>query len=137
MHYRRWHKHGDPNICGIGGSGRRRIPPSERFWPKVNKAGPAPEHRPELGPCWEWTAGQAPHGYGAFAIGGREGAVGAHRFAYELLVGPIPDGLSVLHHCDNPPCCNPAHLFLGTRAENMYDAIAKDRVPQLTTGGRR
>jgi hypothetical protein len=51
----------------------------------------------------------------------------AHRIAYELAYGPIADGLQVLHRCDNPPCCNPAHLFLGTIKENIHDAMAKGR----------
>lgn len=133
MHYKRWHKHGDPHYCGIGGSGGRRVPAEQRFWPKVNKDGPVPVHVPELGPCWVWTGAKAPYGHGAFARGGKGRAVGSHRFAYELMVEPIPNGLCVLHRCDNPCCVNPEHLFLGTQADNMYDAIAKGRVPQLTS----
>ena len=52
------------------------------------------------------------------------------RYAYEIWVGPIPDGKSVLHRCDNPACCNPAHLFIGTQLDNMRDMIAKGRGPK-------
>ncbi|MDP9301284.1 MAG: HNH endonuclease [Actinomycetota bacterium] len=75
--------------------------------------------------CWPWMGSRIPFGHGRFAVDGR--LVAAHRFAYELLVGPIPEGLCVLHRCDNPPCCNPDHLFLGTIADNNADMIAKGR----------
>lgn len=81
--------------------------------------------------CLEWTgATTRPGWHGRISINGR--LVMAHRVAYELWVGPIPVGLSVLHSCDNPPCCNPAHLFLGSQRENMRDASAKRRTgPQI------
>lgn len=96
----------------------------ERFWSKVDRNGPTPVHRPELGPCWVWTAGLI-SGYGRFAAGHRE-SVGAHRYSMQQQ-GPIPDGMFVLHKCDNPPCVNPAHLFLGTASDNMADKTAKGR----------
>jgi len=55
------------------------------------------------------------------------GVIRTHRLAWELANGPIPDGLSVLHHCDNPPCCNVEHLFLGTQTDNHADMVAKGR----------
>jgi hypothetical protein len=65
------------------------------------------------------------HGYGSIYADGR--LQKAHRVVWQVEHGPIPDGLHVLHQCDNPPCCNPAHLFLGTHADNMADKIAKGR----------
>ena len=103
-----------------------RSPLVERFWAKVDRSGPGPEHRPELGPCWQWTASRTRAGYGKFSI--RRGCFEeSHRVSWRLHSGPIPDGLWVLHHCDNPPCVRPSHLFLGTNADNVADMLAKGR----------
>ena len=75
--------------------------------------------------CWEWTASKTHDGYGKFGLAGR--MQGAHRIAYELYVGTIPEGLCVLHRCDNPGCCRPDHLFLGTKTDNARDCINKGR----------
>ena len=69
--------------------------------------------------------GHTNHGYGVLKINKKN--VRAHRFAWELENGPIPDGMIICHHCDNPPCCNVKHLFLGTDADNVADKIAKER----------
>ena len=69
--------------------------------------------------CWEWARVRNQHGYGQLRVAGR--MVYAHRLAYELGVGPIPDGMHVLHQCDNPRCINPAHLSLGTHSQNMKE----------------
>jgi hypothetical protein len=91
---------------------------AERFWPRIDQSG-GPDS------CWIWTGGTA-SGYGRMGIKGRE--VGSsHRISWQLHFGPIPGGLHVLHRCDNPPCCNPSHLFLGTQADNNYDREAKGR----------
>jgi hypothetical protein len=92
----------------------------ERFWAKVDRAGPEE--------CWGWRAGRQRYGYGSFWTGRTIGMDKAHRVAYELAVGPIPAGLEILHDCDNPPCVNPNHLRVGTHAENMEDARTKGRL---------
>ena len=94
----------------------------ERFGAKVDIRG-ADE-------CWEWTAIRSPaaSGYGIFvAKSGAGGLVRAHRFSYALANGEIPKGALVCHKCDNPPCVNPNHLFLGTHSDNQRDSLAKDR----------
>lgn len=114
-HYMRWHKYGDPLFL---------VPyvnrDHERFWAKVNKDGPLPELRPDLGPCWVWT-GASTVGYGAFRLGRQRVTVGAHRWAYEETIGPIPDGLHLDHVCRRPICVNVenGHLEPVTPAENI------------------
>lgn len=86
-----------------------------RFWYHVDKSGE----------CWIWTASCGEKGYGQFKVG--KTMERAHRVAWELENGPIPDGIDVLHTCDNRKCCNPKHLFLGTDLDNMRDMINKGR----------
>jgi hypothetical protein len=74
--------------------------------------------------CWLWDR-SCHAGYATFRLKGR--LIGAHRAAFEAFVGEIPDGMSVCHKCDTPRCINPAHLFLGTQADNLRDMFAKGR----------
>lgn len=94
-----------------------RVSPAQRFWYYVRI-------NDESG-CWEWTGGKNNRGYGLFKVDSK--MVATHRFAYEMMVSDIPDGIFVCHKCDNPPCCNPAHLFLGTRSDNVQDCLSKGR----------
>lgn len=98
-----------------------------RFWSKV-----AITAHPDR--CWEWQAGCNKYGYGKFKRNTQP--CRAHRVAWELINGDIPDGLHVLHTCDNRKCCNPKHLFLGTNQDNMDDKVAKGRQHKVPTGER-
>jgi len=94
----------------------RRPSLEERFWNKAQKGDG----------CWEWQASVTNRGYGRFTDRSHHTSA-AHRIAWELTNGPIPDGLFVCHHCDNPKCVNPAHLFLGTNIDNVRDMESKGR----------
>lgn len=77
--------------------------------------------------CWIWSAGRAGPKWNQYGHFKAEGQIKAHRFSYQLYVGPIPEETCVCHRCDNPLCVSPAHLFLGTYLDNNRDAIAKGR----------
>ena len=95
----------------------------ERFWSKVDKGGPIPEQRPELGPCWNWTAYCDPQGYGRFGIGSRADntrtSALAHHWSFTDAYGPIPEGKEIDHLCRNPSCVRPDHMEAVTHAENV------------------
>lgn len=126
MHYGRWYRNGDPLLLLRA--------TEERFWSKVNKNGPVPEYKPELGPCWLWTRALDKDGYGRFTYEGRPGR--AYRVAYQIFVGPIPDGLQIDHLCQVHACVKavadehgPAHLEPVTQLVNVLRS-------EITMAGR-
>ena len=96
-------------------SGKVGRPLEERLWAKVAKGDE----------CWEWSGGKNDKGYGL--IGLRKKLYYVHRLSYEWHLGPIPDGMLVLHSCDNPACVNPSHLSLGTVQDNSNDMVERRR----------
>jgi hypothetical protein len=90
---------------------------TKRFWLRISKSSPDE--------CWPWQASKKRDGYGQVKYEGKMQL--AHRIAYRLSFGEIPKGKLVCHHCDNPPCCNPSHLFIGTDADNRRDMVQKGR----------
>ncbi len=101
---------------------KRQKTSEQRFWEKVDKTGP----------CWNWTATKNNWGYGQFY---EESAhILAHKWAYKTFIGPIPKGSVIRHSCDNPSCVNPQHLSLGTRQDNVDDAVKRGR---LAKGDKR
>lgn len=93
-----------------------------RFWPKVAAVGNVCE-------CWEWTAAKLKSGYGVLGVGGRTAC--AHRIAYEISIGPIPDGLEIDHLCSNRSCVNPWHLEPVTHQENQRRGLAGETMAQI------
>lgn len=89
----------------------------ERFWARVDKSGD----------CWLWTGYRMPDGYGRVSLEWGQMRL-THRLSYEWAFGEIPNGMYVCHHCDNPACVRPDHLFIGTQQDNMSDASRKNRI---------
>ena len=122
-HYSRARKHGDPNVVlPHTKPPLNSRPKRERWEAKIRHSDHATNG------CCEWVGAHSSFGYGQLRTGQRGLIEMAHRLAWEFEVGPIPEGLSVLHRCDNPPCCRPSHLFLGTQKDNMVDAATKNRL---------
>ncbi len=96
------------------------------FWDRVSKSDD----------CWEWT-GKLSHGYGVIQRGREGQKILAHRYSWTIHNGAIPDLLLVCHHCDNPSCVRPDHLFVGTHADNLADARNKGRLSSPAKGWRR
>lgn len=101
-------------------AGRKPIPEEERFWEKVDKSGPNPDY-PN---CWEWTANRVKT-YGMFSCkqNGKSRNRQTHKYIWEKLNGPVPEGLEVCHLCNNPPCVRPDHLEVGTRSDNQRYSV--------------
>lgn len=107
----------------------RRRPFETRFWEKVNKNGPVPEHRPDLGACWVWTGALNHHGYGSLWVGRRH--VLAHIVSYKLAKGDPPAGFEHDHLCRVRRCVNPPHIELVSPYENFIrgeSGAAKNRI---------
>lgn len=115
-----WWKRGDPEILQVQ---RHGMTPAQRLWAQVDRRGPTD--------CWRWTSRLRPNGYAYLTIEGK--SVLAHRLAYGLLVGPIPEGMTLDHLCRNTACVNPAHLEPVERAENTRRARLVNAL--LLTGG--
>lgn len=108
-------------------NGTYGLTPTERFYKWVLKTES----------CWLWTGSKNKSGYGLIHVKGQNGrnsSAGAHRVSWVLHCGEIPAGMHVCHHCDNPTCVRPDHLFLGTRTDNMRDAKAKGRCVLVKSG---
>jgi glutaredoxin len=100
----------------------KNMPLIERFFQKVDKSGSV-----EFPDCWIWKGGRTSKGYGSFKYYQEKSAIGAHVSSYLFHIGEVPVGQIVCHHCDNPPCVNPEHLFLDTNSGNMKDMVKKGR----------
>lgn len=115
--------------CWYAWKAERPVPLEVRFWKHVDKV---------KGPdgCWPWQGASSQHGYGHINSGPKPNRrLIASRVSYELANGPIPPGAHVLHSCDNPPCVNPAHLFLGDPKDNSDDKVKKGRHARGETHG--
>lgn len=112
MHYQRWYLHGTTDPTSARGM---TLEEAVKF------------HVPLGSPdeCWMTDVARDKNGYSRLVLGGKTYKL--HRLAYEHFVGPIPGGLLILHTCDTPPCCNPAHLYPGTNSQNMSDKFTRDR----------
>ncbi len=109
-HYQRWMSYGRLQTIG-------EMDVADRWASKVDKDGPIPDARPELGACWQWMGSLACEGYGRIRADGRD--IFVHRWSFEHFVGPIPEGMQVDHLCRNRGCVNPHHLEIVDLVENV------------------
>lgn len=129
-HYTRWFRHQDPTFTHNG----MDLTFEERFWSKVTKNGPIPDHAPHLGPCWIWTKALDRKGYGVATIIPTEErtsrTIGAHRMSYILTYGFAPEGMDLDHLCRVHACVRPSHLEPVTHRENVLrgESIMADQV---------
>lgn len=121
-HYARWWKRtrGTPVAPALN---LKTLTPEERYWAKVKRGSPTE--------CWPWGGSTQIKGHGEFFVSPERDRVQAHAFAVELATGlACPDDLEACHRCDNPPCCNPRHVYYGTRQQNVDDMWARQRSPR-------
>lgn len=118
-HYMRWRRYGDPLKVQI--TQHHGLTLRQRFLKYVEGK---PDFR-KKSKCWEWIGYKDPNGYGRLNIDNRP--IPAHRLAWELFIGPIPENMNVLHKCDNPSCVRQSHLFLGSQSDNAVDMHLKKR----------
>lgn len=124
-YYEGWGKCFCSRLCYVRSmSAAAKLLQEKRFWAGVRIE--------DLFSCWIWTRGLNGDGYGSTRWDGRDQS--AHRVSYSICVGKIPDAVCCLHRCDIKACVNPAHLFLGTRTDNMRDMSAKERGMNKLTG---
>lgn len=119
-HYMRWKKYGDTSFVKVIKGDTVR-----RFWSNVNQDGPVPVYAPHLGPCWLWRGRPEANGYGVLKVDGKSRK--AHRYSYELLVGPIPEGLEIDHLCRVKNCVRYTHLEAVPPLENQRRAAEARR----------
>lgn len=119
-HYMAWYRATPKHLRGQA-SGLSRLAVEDRFWSKVNRLA-------DPDACWPWKLPHDGKGYGQFHVSPERGRVPAHTFAVELATGqPCQPGKEGCHRCDNPPCCNPAHVYYGTRQQNVDDMLERSR----------
>jgi len=116
-HYQRWSKFSDPLITKLD----RDSTPEERFWSFVNKSGPVPAYRPDLGNCWIWTGGTT-DGYGIFSLQGR--SIRAPTLSWRLFAGAVPEGAELDHLCRVRACVRPEHLEAVSHRLNVHRGVS-------------